>query len=121
MRVEKPWGYYEVVSEQDGATMKMLCVYPGQRLSDQYHMLRSEYLICYKGNGGVDLGIAPGPDAAVARQILIPGFSVFVPKGHKHRIFCSSDEPMMIAEVWVGTKLEESDIIRLQDDYGRIN
>lgn len=121
MRVDKPWGWYEVISQQPNATIKILCINPGMRLSNQYHSKRSEYLIPFSGEGGVDLGVTPTPDAAVARKLLRPGLSAFVPVGHVHRIFCSpsSPGPLMITEVWMGEYLEEADITRIADDFGR--
>ena len=113
-RVEKPWGWYEVIKELPGATVKILCVNPGQRLSNQYHNKRSEYLVAFSGHGGVEI------DGEV--HVLRSGLAVHIPVRAEHRIYCSSnsDGPLMITEVWVGKSLEEGDIVRLQDDYGRI-
>ncbi len=121
MRVDKPWGWYEVVAKHPTATVKILCINQGQRLSNQYHMGRSEYLVAFAGSGVVDIGIKPGPTAPVARHLLRVGLAAFVPAGHVHRIICSPDSsgPLMISEVWMGERLDEGDIVRLQDDYGR--
>lgn len=121
MRIDKPWGWYEVISQQVNATVKILCINPGMRLSNQFHSARSECLVAFSGEGGVDLGIRPGPDSPVARHLLRPGLCVLVPVGHVHRIFCSpsASDPLMITEVWMGEKLDENDITRLADDFGR--
>jgi len=122
-RVNKPWGWYDVIDIQDGAITKLLVINPGQRLSKQYHENRLEHLIPFKGEGGVDLGIKPIPDAPTRRCLLRVGSSVIVKPGHVHRIWCSkaSKEPLMMVEVWIGKDLRESDIIRIEDDYGRIS
>lgn len=119
MKVNKPWGSYEVIAELHGATIKILTVLPGHRLSKQIHEHRKEYLIPHSGIGGVDIGIKPGPDAAERRHIFTEPVIVF--PGHKHRIFCSakSPEPLVLIEVWQGEILDEADNIRLEDDYGR--
>jgi mannose-6-phosphate isomerase-like protein (cupin superfamily) len=119
---ERPWGHFKVLEELEGATVKLLVVKPGAKLSKQYHEHRKEYLVAYKGLGGVDMGIYPGSDAPVRRYVFESNNPVVVPKGHTHRIWCSSEslEPLHIVEVWVGDILDEDDNIRLEDDYGRI-
>jgi mannose-6-phosphate isomerase-like protein (cupin superfamily) len=39
--------------------------------------------------------------------------------GQLHRLANRSAHPVEIVEVQLGERLEESDIVRLQDDYGR--
>lgn len=119
MKVEKPWGWYEVLVEIEGATVKRLVINPGERLSKQYHQHRKEYLIPHSGKGGVHLGIDKGPDAAEVTVFF--NKPVIVKPQHKHRIFASkdSDGPLVLIEVWQGEILDENDNIRLEDDYGR--
>ena len=46
--------------------------------------------------------------------------SIYVPKGTKHRISNPKQKILIIIEVQIGNYLEENDIIRFKDNYGRI-
>jgi mannose-6-phosphate isomerase len=48
------------------------------------------------------------------------GQSVRIPLGAKHRAWNESDESIIFIEVQTGTYFGEDDIIRIEDDYGRI-
>ena len=50
-----------------------------------------------------------------------PNESIFVPVGAIHRIQNSYKKTVKIIEVQVGSILTETDIVRYQDIYGRIN
>jgi mannose-6-phosphate isomerase-like protein (cupin superfamily) len=45
--------------------------------------------------------------------------SVFIPLETAHRIENPGEEAMEFVEVQVGDKLDENDIVRLEDRYGR--
>ena len=47
--------------------------------------------------------------------------SIFIPKGAIHRIQNPFKQTVKIMEVQLGSILRESDIVRLQDIYGRAN
>ena len=49
-----------------------------------------------------------------------PEESVFIPTGAIHRIENHFKEPVKIIEVQTGPILKETDIVRFQDIYGRI-
>jgi mannose-6-phosphate isomerase-like protein (cupin superfamily) len=44
---------------------------------------------------------------------------VDIPIGAKHRIACTSDQPLIFIEVQTGISFEENDITRHDDDFGR--
>lgn len=46
--------------------------------------------------------------------------SIFIPLGAVHRLENPGTEPMHLIEVQIGDYLGEDDIVRLQDDYGRM-
>ena len=55
-------------------------------------------------------------------KIIEKGSFVNIPQNIKHRIEnISVDEPLIIAEVQTGDILDESDIYRYDDDYGRFS
>ena len=50
-----------------------------------------------------------------------PNESVFIPRGAIHRIENKYKKPVKIIEVQTGPILKETDIVRYQDVYGRVN
>ena len=52
--------------------------------------------------------------------ILNTGDTVTVLKGFKHRIKNNGSEPVIMTEVWLGDILDEGDITRYEDKYGRL-
>lgn len=108
---QRPWGSFEVLSDEPTHKVKRLVVDPGQRLSYQRHAHRSEHWVIVTGTGTVTLD---GVDATVS-----PGDAVDVECGAKHRISNSGIAPLVFIEVQLGTSFAESDIERFDDDYGR--
>ena len=53
MKVERPWGWYEVIDEGDRYKTKNIEVNPGERLSLQYHYHRSEHWVVVTGTAFV--------------------------------------------------------------------
>ena len=47
--------------------------------------------------------------------------STYIPKNTKHRLSNQEKYPLILIEVQCGEYLEEDDIIRFEDDYGRTN
>ena len=50
-RTERPWGWYETVSEVAGNKVKRIRVHPGQQLSLQKHHQRAEHWVGVVGAG----------------------------------------------------------------------
>jgi mannose-6-phosphate isomerase-like protein (cupin superfamily) len=107
----RPWGGYEVLSDEPTHKVKRLTVEPGQRLSYQRHAHRAEHWFVVGGEGVVTLD---GRERTVA-----PGDAIDVPIGAAHRIASTGPEPLVFIEVQHGTSFAEDDIERLDDDYGR--
>lgn len=111
-RTHRPWGWFETVSETPGVKIKRIGVFPGQQISLQKHAHRAEHWVVVQGSARVtldeqvfDLGVGQSCDIAL---------------GQVHRLGNLSPGPMEIVEVQLGDYLDEDDIIRLSDDYGRI-
>jgi mannose-1-phosphate guanylyltransferase/mannose-6-phosphate isomerase len=47
------------------------------------------------------------------------GESIFIREGQKHRLENTGNTPLEIIEVQMGEYLEEDDIVRFDDEYGR--
>jgi mannose-1-phosphate guanylyltransferase/mannose-6-phosphate isomerase len=110
-KVYRPWGWYEGVERGDRFQVKQLMVKPGQKSSMQVHHHRSEHWIIVKGTAQVTLG---GEE-----KLLTEDESIYIPLGMPHRIFNPGRIPMHFVEVQSGSYLEEDDIVRLDDQYGR--
>jgi mannose-1-phosphate guanylyltransferase/mannose-6-phosphate isomerase len=110
-RTERPWGWYETISEVPGNKIKRIGVHPGQQLSLQKHHQRAEHWVVTTGTARVTLD---------ERQFdLRPGEYCDIAIGQVHRLANLTDGPVEIVEVQFGSYLGEDDIVRLQDDYGR--
>ncbi len=110
--VLKPWGAYKVLDAGGGYQVKWLDVKPGQRLSLQSHAHRSEHWTVVLGTATVTVD-----DRTV---VLAAGKDIFIPIQARHRVANESDSIVRIIEVQTGSYLGEDDIVRYQDDYGRV-
>jgi mannose-6-phosphate isomerase-like protein (cupin superfamily) len=110
-RTQRPWGWYETVSEVAGYKIKRIQVTPGQQISLQKHARRAEHWVVVQGLARVTLG----------EQVfdLPVGGHCDIALGQVHRLANQTTEPVEIVEVQFGSYLGEDDIVRLQDDYGR--
>jgi len=111
MKEHRPWGYYQVLSDEADHKVKRIVVYPGKRLSLQRHRLRDEHWYMLGGEGVVTIG---SEDRNVAH-----GQSVDISRGTFHRIANIGKEPVIFIEVQTGDYFGEDDIERVEDDYGR--
>ena len=110
-RDERPWGTWEVLATGVGYALKRIVVHPGARLSLQYHAFRAEHWTVVQGCAEAEIDGVCHPLAA--------GEHVFVPLGSPHRIRNTGPGPLVVVEVQTGAYLDEHDIVRLSDDYGR--
>lgn len=110
-RVIRPWGWYEDLLEGPGYKLKRLWLDPGQRLSLQRHRHRSENWTVAEGEGSLLCGDTWTKAA--------PGITLHIPCGAVHRAQ-AGDTGLLVIEVQHGALLEESDIERLEDDFGRV-
>ena len=98
---QRPWGYYTILSDEETHKVKRITVYPGKRLSLQMHEKRSEHWFIVQGMAYMTLD---------EKKIeMTEGQSVDIERKTGHRI-------ENIGQDYFG----EDDILRLEDDYGRI-
>jgi mannose-6-phosphate isomerase-like protein (cupin superfamily) len=109
--VLRPWGSYRTIGSGPGYQIKQLVVQPGQRLSLQKHRHRSEHWVVAAGTATIVLG----SDTFTLRTKRC----AVIPRQAWHRIENHGRTPAVIIEVQHGEILDENDIIRKQDDYGR--
>jgi mannose-6-phosphate isomerase len=111
-RDSRPWGTWEVIATGECYTVKRITIMPGQRLSLQYHQHRSEHWTVVQGLAEVKLD-------GVVHQISA-GNHIQIPVGAIHRVRALGSESLIFLEVQVGEILDENDIVRISDDYGRV-
>ena len=108
----RPWGTWEVVDCGETFCVKRIKVTPGSKLSLQLHHHRAEHWIIVKGTALVTLG-----DEVLTKKT---DEHVFIPVETKHRIENATDSDVEFIEVQAGDNLDENDIVRLEDVYGRV-
>ena len=112
-RVARPWGAYNSIDQSDRFQVKRITVKPGARLSLQRHNHRAEHWIVVSGT------------ALVTRDdkkfLLRENESTYIPLGAVHRMENPGIIPLELIEVQSGSYLGEDDIVRYEDEYGRLN
>jgi mannose-6-phosphate isomerase len=108
----RPWGWFECLGRGPDHQVKRLHLMAGQRLSRQRHRQRSEHWVVVEGEGVLER------DGEVIAAT--PGTTLWIPLGAVHRA-TAGPVPLVIVEVQLGSRLEEADIERLEDDYGRVD
>ncbi|UZQ50347.1 mannose-1-phosphate guanylyltransferase/mannose-6-phosphate isomerase [Clostridium kluyveri] len=109
----RPWGNYKILEEEKNLfKIKRIKVSQGKRLSYQMHCHRSEHWIVVKGMARITIDSV---------EKLVPsGESIFIRPGQKHRLENIGKTSLEIIEVQMGDYLEENDIVRFDDEYGRV-
>jgi mannose-6-phosphate isomerase len=138
--MDRPWGGFLVLDESQIAQFrseffsdvelseaqlrlklspKFLLVAPQARLSWQFHFRRAELWKLIGGKAAISKSLT---DEQGPVEDLILGETVNLPKGQRHRLI-GTDNWGVVAEIWMHTDpskpSDESDIVRLQDDYSR--
>jgi mannose-1-phosphate guanylyltransferase/mannose-6-phosphate isomerase len=112
-QVHRPWGTYETTDSGHRFKTKRIVVKPGQKLSLQKHHHRSEHWIIVSGTARVTVGEEV--------FLLQENQSTYIPAGTVHRLENPGRIPLHLIEVQCGPYLGEDDIVRLDDNYGRLD
>jgi mannose-6-phosphate isomerase len=111
---ERPWGNFTVLDDgEPDHKVKRLVVHPGKRLSYQRHSKRAEHWFIVAGTAQVTID-------GVVRE-LHPGDSIDIPLEGAHRVANAGDADVVLIEVQHGSYFGEDDIVRLEDDFGRVD
>ncbi len=111
MKEERPWGWYDVIDQGNRYKVKSIEVNPNASLSLQKHLHRAEHWVVVEGTAQIEV------DGKVF--IIKENESTYIPLGSKHRLSNPGKIPLRIVEVQSGSYLEEDDIERFNDNYGR--
>jgi mannose-1-phosphate guanylyltransferase/mannose-6-phosphate isomerase len=110
-RIYRPWGNYRDVDLGPNFKVKRLTVAPGRRLSLQRHRHRTEHWVVVQGEAEV---------TCEGRTLRLgPNESTYIPRGAAHRLANPGSESLHVIEVQSGDHLDEDDIERIDDAYGR--
>jgi mannose-1-phosphate guanylyltransferase/mannose-6-phosphate isomerase len=107
--VERPWGNFNQYANNEEATVSLMKVKPGQRLSLQSHTGRAELWIV----------LDEGARVQINDKIIEPkaGEELWIQAGDRHRL-SSAGPPVRVLEIAFGNWQQE-DIKRYEDDYNR--
>ena len=111
-KVFRPWGYYVSIVEDTNWQVKLITVKPREKLSLQKHHFRAEHWVVVSGSAKVQID--------KNESILHENESTFIPVGKMHRLSNNGKTPLSIIEIQSGTYLGEDDIVRFEDNYGRV-
>ena len=101
-----------IIEKAQNYIVKKICVIPNSKLSLQSHKYRSEHWIIAEGEAEVTI------DQEIKN--LKENEKIFIPTLSKHRLTNNSSKILIIIEMWYGENLDENDIERFEDIYGRI-
>jgi len=107
---KRPWGEEEILNTNQICTVKILTVNPRQRFSLQYHNHRKEFWKVIEGEAVVEIDgkkfdAETGDEYEIENKII-------------HRLQ-GKNVATKVLEISYG-EFDENDIVRLEDDYGRI-
>jgi mannose-6-phosphate isomerase len=110
---ERPWGSYTVLDDTNAFKVKRIEVLPNKRLSYQKYFRRAEHWFVVEGTATVTLN---GAEITVRA-----GEAIDIPLEAAHRVANQTNKNLVFIEVQLGNYFGEDDIVRLEDDYGRIS
>jgi mannose-6-phosphate isomerase-like protein (cupin superfamily) len=108
--INRPWGSEEQFTLNEKTTVKIIKVNPNSQLSLQYHNKRNEFWKVISGEVFAIVG-----DKTIAMKT---GDEIEISIGEKHRLKYK-DGNAQVLEISFGD-FDENDIVRLEDDYGRV-
>ena len=110
-RVDKPWGYEDILERNQDFVVKRILLRAGNRSSLQLHERKREWVEVVEGT--IELTIGTDQENLEKRE-LTAGDVYRVPPKTIHRVLAIEDA--LILEICTPG---DDDIIRLEDDYGR--
>ena len=108
----KPWGSFINIFDAKYTKVKQIVIKPGESPSYQYHHKRAEAWVVVQGIATVTLN----DKEFTYKECEIVDIEV----GMKHRVHNEWDTDLIFIETQTGSYFGEDDIVRLEDDYGRI-
>lgn len=110
LTINKPWGQFDQFTQNEETTVKIISINRDQSLSLQTHAKRSEFWRIINGDGVVEIGDI--------KYNVVEGNEYNIPINTKHRAI-AGPLGLVFLEISKGN-FDEEDIIRYEDDYGRV-
>ena len=110
--VFRPWGKYDSIDIGNRYQVKRITGNPGAKLSVQMHHHRAEHWVVVSGSAKVTNG--------EKTFLLTENQSTYIPIGVVHALEYPGKVPLELIEIQSGSYLGEDDIVRLEDQYGRV-
>jgi len=110
--VYRPWGRYDSIDRGERYQVKRITVRPGGSLSLQKHHYRAEHWVVVSGVAEVTRGNST--------FVLKENESTFIPVGEVHSLLNPAETDLEMIEIQSGSYLGEDDIVRYEDEYGRV-
>lgn len=107
----RPWGRNDIVVNTPRYHVNRITVKPGGQFSLQMHHHRAEHWVILSGTARVTINDE--------NFLLTENQSTFIPIGAQHRLENPGKIPLELLEIQSGSYLEDDDIVRTQDHYGR--
>ena len=111
--IQKPWGHEEIWAHTDQYVGKLLFIRKNCRLSLQHHQVKEEHMRLQTGEVIVFL---ENENGKLEEHHLFPKDAIHIPPNRKHRVLAIED-----SEIIEVSTTEIDDIIRHDDDYGRVS
>lgn len=106
MRVDKVWGFEQIVVNTPLYCAKFLHVQPGKKCSLHYHKIKDETFYVLDGECGMQTSLV----APVPIPVMHKGQGQYIPPGLPHRF--SSERGCILLEV--STHHDDADVVRLE-------
>ena len=106
-KINKPWGYEELIELNDRYCLKKLYMKKNNRCSLQYHKKKIETIFVLEGVLNIEIN--------KKKFSLMPGESVTIKAGEIHRMSASDNDALYLES----STPDLDDVIRIEDDFGR--
>nr|WP_321271579.1 mannose-1-phosphate guanylyltransferase/mannose-6-phosphate isomerase [uncultured Tolumonas sp.] len=109
----RPWGSVDAIDKGQRFGVQHLTIQPEQSISLHRHLHRSEHWVVVSGCA----------QATIGEETILMGEnqSTYIPAGVFHRLSNPGQVPLEIIEIQTGSYLQDKDIERVADMYGRVN
>lgn len=112
-KINKPWGYEELVECNDKYVVKKLFMIKGNACSIQYHKQKTETIVILNGKMTIYTGKCLED---MTRQVYLPGETLTIKPYTVHRMEADTEDCLYLEtstnELW--------DVVRLKDNYNRL-
>lgn len=109
---KRPWGSYHIIAKNLGYQIKEIKVDINSKLSLQKHYKRAEFWQIIAGECLVIVD--------KKKYQLRNNDYIYIPRDTIHRIENIGKKELIFIEIQLGNDIKEDDILRIEDDYGRV-